>query len=123
VTELRITVDILTSADRRDLANALLRAAWSAVVEETRILLLGVVLEADERCSPTPMNWEGGHRGNFAQSLKRSPMPVAFSRSRPCLRTFPQRSRVVALAPGQMLSLDTTAAVDDAAAAIREAGR
>jgi hypothetical protein len=48
VSELRITLDVLTSAERRDLANALLRAAWSAVLEETRILLLDLLLEADD---------------------------------------------------------------------------
>jgi hypothetical protein len=48
VSELRVTLDALTSAERRDLANALLRAAWSAVLEETRILLLDLLLEADD---------------------------------------------------------------------------
>lgn len=31
----------------RDLANALLRAAWSAALVETRILLLDLLVEAD----------------------------------------------------------------------------
>ena len=35
-------------AERRDLANALLRAAWSAALEETRILLLDLLVEVDE---------------------------------------------------------------------------
>ena len=35
-----ILLDTLTPAERRDLANALLRAAWSASLEETRVLLL-----------------------------------------------------------------------------------
>jgi hypothetical protein len=48
MTELRIALDVLTSAERRDLANALLRAAWSAVLEETRILLLDLLLEAHD---------------------------------------------------------------------------
>lgn len=48
VSELRITLDVLTPAERRDLANALLRAAWSAVLEETRILLLDLLLKADD---------------------------------------------------------------------------
>lgn len=48
MSELRITLDVLTSAERRDLANALLRAAWSAVLEETRILLLDLLLKADD---------------------------------------------------------------------------
>jgi hypothetical protein len=45
---LRIDLDLLTPAERRDLANALLRAAWSAALEDTRILLLDVLLEVDE---------------------------------------------------------------------------
>ena len=48
MTELRIELDRLTPAERRDLANALLRAAWSAVLEETRILLLDLLTEADD---------------------------------------------------------------------------
>ncbi len=45
---LRIELDLLTPAERRDLANALLRAAWSAALEETRILLLDLLIEADD---------------------------------------------------------------------------
>lgn len=45
---LGIDLDVLTPAERRDLANALLRAAWSATLEETRILLLDLLLEVDE---------------------------------------------------------------------------
>jgi len=37
---LGIDLDLLTPAERRELANALLRAAWSAALEDTRILLL-----------------------------------------------------------------------------------
>jgi hypothetical protein len=48
MSELRIALDVLTPAERRDLANALLRAAWSAVLEETRILLLDLLLTADD---------------------------------------------------------------------------
>jgi hypothetical protein len=48
VNELRIALDVLTPAERRDLANALLRAAWSATLEETRILLVDLLLEADD---------------------------------------------------------------------------
>jgi hypothetical protein len=44
---LRVDLDLLTPAERRDLANALLRAAWSATLEETRILLLDLLSEAD----------------------------------------------------------------------------
>jgi hypothetical protein len=46
--QVRIEVDALSAAERRDLANALLRAAWSAVLEETRILLLDLLVEVDE---------------------------------------------------------------------------
>jgi hypothetical protein len=46
--QLRIEVDVLSAAERRDLANALLRAAWSAALEETRILLLDLLVEVDE---------------------------------------------------------------------------
>ena len=45
---LQIQLEPLTPAERRDLANALLRAAWSATLEETRILLLDLLIEADE---------------------------------------------------------------------------
>ena len=41
-------LDLLTPAERRDLANALLRAAWSAALEETRVLLLDLLLEVDD---------------------------------------------------------------------------
>jgi hypothetical protein len=43
-----ILLDTLDPAERRDLANALLRAAWSAAREDTRILLLDLLLEVDE---------------------------------------------------------------------------
>ncbi len=46
--ELTIELTQLSPAERRDLANALLRAAWSAVLEETRILLLDLLVETDE---------------------------------------------------------------------------
>lgn len=48
MTQLRIDVAALSAAERRDLANALLRAAWSAVLEETRILLLDLLVEVDD---------------------------------------------------------------------------
>jgi hypothetical protein len=44
---LGIDLDVLTPAERRDLANALLRAAWSAALEETRVLLLDLLIAAD----------------------------------------------------------------------------
>lgn len=48
MSQLHVELDALSPAERRDLANALLRAAWSAALEETRILLLDLLLEADE---------------------------------------------------------------------------
>ena len=44
---LTIELDQLSPAERRDLANALLRAAWSAAFTETRVLLLDLLAEAD----------------------------------------------------------------------------
>jgi hypothetical protein len=48
VSSLSIDLDALTPAERRDLANALLRAAWSAALEETRVLLLDMLVATDE---------------------------------------------------------------------------
>lgn len=45
---LGIDLDLLTPAERRDLANALLRAARSAALENARILLLDLLIEVDE---------------------------------------------------------------------------
>jgi hypothetical protein len=45
---LSVGLDQLTAAERRDLANALLRAAWSAVLQETRVALLDVLVEVDD---------------------------------------------------------------------------
>ena len=45
---LGIDLDLLTPAERRDLANALLRAAWSTTLAETRILLLDLLIEVDD---------------------------------------------------------------------------
>jgi hypothetical protein len=45
---LSIELELLTVAGRRDLANALLRAAWSAALEETRILLLDLLVQTDD---------------------------------------------------------------------------
>ena len=42
---LGIDLDLRTPAERRELANALLRAAWSAALEDTRILLLDLLHE------------------------------------------------------------------------------
>jgi hypothetical protein len=44
-----ITIDLLTSGERRDLANALLRAAWGAALEETRVLVLDLAIATDEQ--------------------------------------------------------------------------
>ena len=48
MTQLQLELDVLSPAERRDLANALLRAAWSAVLEETRIILLDLLVEVDD---------------------------------------------------------------------------
>jgi hypothetical protein len=48
VTQLLIELDVPSPAQRRDLANALLRAAWSAVLEDTRIALLDLLIEVDD---------------------------------------------------------------------------
>jgi hypothetical protein len=47
VSSVAVDLDLLTPAERRDLANALLRAAWSATLEGTRVLLLDLLLEVD----------------------------------------------------------------------------
>jgi len=41
-----IDLETLTEAALRDLANAFLRAAWSATLPETRTLLLDLLVEA-----------------------------------------------------------------------------
>ena len=43
----RLELDSLARAERRDLANALLRAASSAALAQRRILLLDILVEAD----------------------------------------------------------------------------
>jgi hypothetical protein len=48
MTALRVEIDELSAAGRRDLANALLRAAWSAALDEVRILLLDLLTEVDD---------------------------------------------------------------------------
>jgi hypothetical protein len=45
---LRIKLDVLTPAERRDPAIALVRAAWSAALGETRILLVDLHVEVDD---------------------------------------------------------------------------
>jgi hypothetical protein len=42
-----ILLDTLSAAERRDLANSLLRAAWCATLEQTRVLLLDALVEID----------------------------------------------------------------------------
>jgi hypothetical protein len=42
-----ILLDTLSPAERRDLANSLLRAAWCATLEQTRVLLLDALVEID----------------------------------------------------------------------------
>ena len=48
MSELRVELDDLSPAERRDLANALLRAAWSAALADTRVRLLDMLVEVDE---------------------------------------------------------------------------
>jgi hypothetical protein len=45
---LGIDLNLLTPVERHDLAKALVRAAWSAAFEDTRILLLDLLIEVDE---------------------------------------------------------------------------
>ena len=42
-----ILLNTLSPAERRDLANSLLRAAWCATLEQTRVLLLDALVEID----------------------------------------------------------------------------
>jgi hypothetical protein len=48
MSELRVELEDLSPAERRDLANALLRAAWSAALGETRVRLLEMLVEVDD---------------------------------------------------------------------------
>ena len=48
VRSVRINLERLTAGERRDLANALLHAAWCAALEETRVLLLDLLIEVDD---------------------------------------------------------------------------
>ena len=45
---LGIDLNLLTRAERHDLAKALVRAAWSAALENPRTLLLDLLIEVDE---------------------------------------------------------------------------
>jgi hypothetical protein len=45
---LEVDLQLLTPPERRDLANALLRAAWSATLAQTHILLLDLLIEVDD---------------------------------------------------------------------------
>jgi hypothetical protein len=47
MTTVAIDLETLTDAERRDLANAFLRAAWSATLDETRTLLLDLLVDTD----------------------------------------------------------------------------
>ena len=46
-TSVLILLDTLSAAERRDLANSLLRAAWCATLEQTRVLLLDALVQID----------------------------------------------------------------------------
>ena len=54
VSYLTVELDQLSAAERRDLANALLRAAWSAVLQETRVALLDLLVEVDDAVLEAP---------------------------------------------------------------------
>jgi hypothetical protein len=47
ITSVVIVLDTLSAAERRDLAKSLLRAAWCATLEQTRVLLLDALVEID----------------------------------------------------------------------------
>jgi hypothetical protein len=47
VTEISLDLTLLDPSERRDLANALLRAAWCAALVETRLVLLALSEEVD----------------------------------------------------------------------------
>jgi hypothetical protein len=47
ITSVLILLDTLSPAERRDLANSLLRAAWCATLEQTRAILLDALVEID----------------------------------------------------------------------------
>ena len=47
ITSVVILLDTLSTAERRDLASSLLRAAWCATLEQTRVLLLDALVEID----------------------------------------------------------------------------
>jgi hypothetical protein len=49
-----LDLDTLTAAERRDLANAFLRAAWCAALVETRTLLLDWLIETDAAVMDEP---------------------------------------------------------------------
>jgi len=48
MSQLHVDLDVLSPAERRDLASALLRAAWCATLEETRVLLLDLLMQTDD---------------------------------------------------------------------------
>jgi hypothetical protein len=48
VRQLRIELGLLSPAEGLELANALLRSAWSAVLGETRIVLLDLLIDIDD---------------------------------------------------------------------------
>ena len=54
ISSVLILLDTLSPAERRDLANALLRAAWSAALEGTRILLLDLLTKSTLTRSEAP---------------------------------------------------------------------
>jgi hypothetical protein len=47
MSSLAVDLHLLPAAARRDLANSLSRAVWSAALPETRLLLLDLLIEVD----------------------------------------------------------------------------
>ena len=66
-----ITIDLLTPGERRDLANALLRAAWGAALEETRVLLLDLAIATDEHCCGSSRNGRTPRAGAGCDARRR----------------------------------------------------
>ena len=84
MTILGIDLDLLTPAERRDLANALLRAAWSAALEDIRIMLLDLLIEVDEAAIG---GWSWASTRHVTLSRTRShpsPRPFSWRRCRRC---------------------------------------
>src|SRR3954464_5818449 len=80
---LGIDLDLLTPAERRDLANALLRAAWSAALEDTRVLLLDLLIEVDEAVVGGQEGWPPTAHRRRRNALWRRSRVASWSSSMP----------------------------------------